>query len=74
MFVVLNNYADNIGFIGARFNTWIGIVFLVIVVVSPNGLIGVWEQGLRRWGRGPRAQAEDGGAGEQLPQAEPSGS
>jgi branched-chain amino acid transport system permease protein len=74
VFVVLNNYADNIGFIGARFNTWIGIVFLVIVVVSPNGLIGLWEQGLRGRGRSPRAQAEEGGAGEQLPQAEPSGS
>jgi branched-chain amino acid transport system permease protein len=74
VFVVLNNYADNIGFIGARFNTWIGIVFLVIVVVSPNGLIGVWEQGLRRWGPNPRARTEDGGAGEQLPRAEPSGS
>lgn len=74
VFVVLNNYADNIGFIGARFNTWIGIVFLVIVVVSPNGLIGLWEQGLRRWNRGSRTESDQDTAGEQVPQAEPSGS
>ena len=74
VFVVLNNYAQSISFIGARFSTWIGIVFLVIVVVSPNGLIGLWEQGLRRWEPRPRAEAEEGAAGEQLPHAEPSGS
>jgi branched-chain amino acid transport system permease protein len=74
VFVVLNNYADNIGFIGARFNTWIGIVFLIIVVVSPDGLIGLWEKGLRRWTGGSRTASEEDGAGEQFPQAEPSGS
>jgi branched-chain amino acid transport system permease protein len=39
----------------ARFNTIIGIVFLVIVLVSPGGLVGAWEQvreRLRRPGRG----------------------
>lgn len=75
VFVVLNNYAESIGFIGARFNTWLGIVFLVIVVVSPNGLIGLWEQGLHRWTRrSPRTETEAGEAGEKLPEAEPSGS
>ena len=28
----------------ARFNTIIGIVFLVIVLLSPGGLVGLWEQ------------------------------
>jgi branched-chain amino acid transport system permease protein len=28
----------------ARFNTIIGIVFLVIVLISPGGLVGLWEQ------------------------------
>jgi branched-chain amino acid transport system permease protein len=41
-----------------RFNTLIGIVFLIIVIVSPGGLVGLWERGrdrLRR--RGPPAGA-----------------
>ncbi len=40
----------------ARFNTIIGLVFLVIVLVSPGGLVGLWEKGrdrIRR--RGPTA-------------------
>jgi branched-chain amino acid transport system permease protein len=44
VFVVLNNYAPDVGFIGDRFHTLIGVVFLVIVLVSPNGLIGLWER------------------------------
>jgi branched-chain amino acid transport system permease protein len=39
----------------ARFNTIIGLVFLIIVLLSPGGIIGLWEQGrdrLRRRGRG----------------------
>jgi branched-chain amino acid transport system permease protein len=27
-----------------RFNTIIGIVFLIIVLLSPGGLVGLWEQ------------------------------
>jgi branched-chain amino acid transport system permease protein len=74
VFVVLNNYAESIGFIGARFNTWIGIVFLVIVVVSPDGLIGLWSKGLHRWTGRPRGEAQEAAAGEQLPQAGVGGS
>jgi branched-chain amino acid transport system permease protein len=43
-FVVINNYSQRIGFIGPRFHTLIGAIFLVIVVVSPGGLVGLWEQ------------------------------
>ena len=35
----------------ARFNTIIGLVFLVIVLLSPGGIIGLWERardGIRR--------------------------
>jgi branched-chain amino acid transport system permease protein len=43
----------------ARFNTLIGLVFLVIVLLSPGGLMGLWEDArdrLRRGRtRGPRA-------------------
>jgi branched-chain amino acid transport system permease protein len=44
VFVVINNYAQDVSFIGDRFHTLIGLIFLVIVLVSPNGLIGVWER------------------------------
>ena len=46
VFVVLNNYSQQIGFIGPRFDTLIGAIFLVIVLVSPGGLIGLWERAL----------------------------
>ena len=44
VFVVINNYAPDIDLISDRFHTLIGVVFLVIVLVSPNGLIGLWER------------------------------
>jgi branched-chain amino acid transport system permease protein len=46
VFVVLNNYAQQIGFVGPRFATLIGAIFLVIVLVSPGGLMGLWERAL----------------------------
>ena len=45
----------------ARFNTIIGLVFLIIVLLSPGGIIGLWEQGrdrIRRRGRGGGDAAE----------------
>jgi len=36
----------------ARFNTIIGLVFLVIVLVSPGGIVGLWERARERLGRG----------------------
>jgi branched-chain amino acid transport system permease protein len=54
VYVVLNNYLQTIGFIGPRFDSVIGIIFLVIVLVSPAGLMGVWERALGLFGsRGP---------------------
>ncbi len=69
-FVIINNYSQRIGFIGPRFHTLIGAIFLVIVVVSPGGLIGLWERIVNLfsgWRRGPldRPPVE-------LAQAEPS--
>ena len=43
-FVVINNYSQQISFIGPRFHTLIGAIFLIIVLVSPGGLIGLWER------------------------------
>ena len=57
-FIVINNYVrdswltdllDTL-WIGGSFNTIIGLVFLVIVIVSPDGLMGVWD---RLWESGP---------------------
>ena len=47
VFVVANNYmrslplVDRIGITEARFNTVVGVLVLVIVVASPNGLMGL---------------------------------
>jgi branched-chain amino acid transport system permease protein len=43
-FVLVNNYSQRVDFIGARFHTLIGAIFLAIVLVSPGGLIGLWER------------------------------
>jgi branched-chain amino acid transport system permease protein len=49
VFVLLNDYAQSIGFLRrigltqTRFETTIGIVFLIIVLLSPNGLLGIWD-------------------------------
>jgi branched-chain amino acid transport system permease protein len=52
VFVVINNYAQDIGFIGDRFHTLIGVIFLIIVLVTPNGLVGLWDRAISR-GRSP---------------------
>jgi branched-chain amino acid transport system permease protein len=36
--------ASGLPVIGGTFNTIIGVIFLAIVVVSPDGLMGVWEK------------------------------
>ena len=69
-FVIINNYSQQISFIGPRFHTLIGAIFLVIVLVSPGGLIGLWERAVtlssgRRRGPSDRTPIEVG-------QAEPS--
>jgi branched-chain amino acid transport system permease protein len=46
IYVVLNNYLQTIGFIGPRFSTVIGIIFLAVVLVSPSGLMGLWDRAL----------------------------
>lgn len=78
-YLVIENYARDIeipglGFggtlFGGSFNTIIGLIFLAIVVVSPEGLMGIWDRlsraALRRRGGGPPALA---GAEESLPES-----
>ena len=53
-----------------RFNTLIGLVFLVIVLLSPGGLVGLWESGRERLGGrrpgggSPRSPVEAGTKGD----------
>ena len=58
IFVIINNYSQRIDFIGPRFHTLIGAIFLVIVLVSPGGLIGLWERALALFS-GRRAEPPD---------------
>ena len=69
-FIVINNYVRDIQFpfasekgvlpwIGGSFNTVIGVVFLLIVLLSPGGLMGIWDRAwdARRRGGPPRAES-----------------
>jgi branched-chain amino acid transport system permease protein len=57
----------------ARFNTIIGLVFLIIVLLSPGGLVGIWENardrlgGRRRGGGTPTATTTAGPEGGPAP-------
>jgi branched-chain amino acid transport system permease protein len=72
-FIVIQNYVRDfnvpgLGFggtlFGGTFNTVIGIVFLLIVLVSPGGLMGIWDRAFEDFGRGgPRQAAEAAPAG-----------
>jgi branched-chain amino acid transport system permease protein len=42
-FVALDNWIRGVDVIGSRFNTVVGLIFLAIVLVSPGGLMGIWE-------------------------------
>jgi branched-chain amino acid transport system permease protein len=54
VFVIANNYmrslplVDRIGITEARFNTVVGVIVLLIVVASPNGLMGLITGGAGR--------------------------
>ena len=49
-FIVINNEVTNripsegLWVIGGTFNTVVGFIFLAIVIVSPDGLMGIWER------------------------------
>jgi branched-chain amino acid transport system permease protein len=57
-YIVINNYVRDFGFLdghfftrlgldSSHFSTYIGVIFLAIVVVSPDGLMGIWGRALR---------------------------
>jgi branched-chain amino acid transport system permease protein len=72
-FIVINNEVRDVELpgIGGSFNTIIGLIFLAVVVVSPNGLMGIWDRVTRpALGRGRairqarvEAQTADPGTG-----------
>jgi branched-chain amino acid transport system permease protein len=59
-FLVINNEITNripasgLPVIGGTFNTIIGLIFLAIVIVSPDGLMGIWDRIWELAGRGRR--------------------
>jgi branched-chain amino acid transport system permease protein len=52
-FIVINNYVRDVELpvVGGSFNTIIGLIFLAIVIVSPDGLMGLWDRLWRSNGR-----------------------
>jgi len=71
-FVVVNNYSQRISFIGPRFHTLIGAIFLVIVLVSPGGLVGLWERVVSLFSGRRRGPADQDRNPIEVGQAEPS--
>jgi branched-chain amino acid transport system permease protein len=67
-FIVINNYVRDVELpvVGGSFNTIIGLVFLAIVILSPDGLTGLWDRlwGLARRG-GPAEPLAASPAGQQ---------
>ena len=59
-YIVINDQLHTVGLpfgLGGSFNSIIGLIFLAIVVVSPDGLMGVWDRLARSAFRGPRGGA-----------------
>jgi branched-chain amino acid transport system permease protein len=62
-FVLINNYTHDtsVPLVGGSFVTVIGAIFLAIILLSPGGLLGMWDFGREkarrgRHGRGPSAE------------------
>jgi branched-chain amino acid transport system permease protein len=60
VFIVIQNYVRDFAvpglsfggtLFGGSFNTIVGIIFLVIVLVSPGGLMGIWDRGFAQLAR-----------------------
>lgn len=64
-FIVINNYVRDVELpvVGGSFNTIIGLIFLVIVLVSPDGLMGIWDRLWRTLRRGGGGRSEPAAVG-----------
>ena len=67
-FIVIQNYVRDFHvpglsmggtLFGGTFNTVVGIIFLVIVLVSPGGLMGIWDRAFIQRGRRPGERPPD---------------
>lgn len=65
MFVLLENFAIDL-IDRERFNTVIGIVFLVIVLFSPDGLLGLWQRVRAAFARNASARSQRAGQQDHL--------
>ena len=60
LYVLLKTFAIDI--VGAdRFNTLIGAIFLIIVFVSPDGILGLWRRLAPRLAQKPSARTASAG-------------
>jgi branched-chain amino acid transport system permease protein len=59
-FIVIQNYVRDFQvpglsfggtLFGGTFNTVVGVIFLLIVLISPGGLMGIWDRGFGELGR-----------------------
>jgi branched-chain amino acid transport system permease protein len=74
-FILINNYIRDSWLtdvldavrIGGSFYTIIGLVFLVIVIISPDGLMGAWD---RLWGLRPGRDSGEGPSVTAIPAGE----
>lgn len=61
VYVLLRTFAldllESVGLEGKRYQLLIGLGFLVIVLFSPDGLIGIWQRLRERYRRGRETQA-----------------
>jgi branched-chain amino acid transport system permease protein len=70
-FIVINNYVRDVELpvVGGSFNTIIGLIFLAIVVISPGGLMGLWDRitgtkiGRGRRSRGAPSEVQEAATG-----------
>ena len=78
-YIVIDNYVRDLSvpglsfggtLFGGSFNTIIGVIFLAIVVVSPDGLMGIWERIMRLIFRGPGSGSTEPTAQTQQPVTE----
>jgi branched-chain amino acid transport system permease protein len=71
VFIVINNYVRDVSVpgLGGSFNTVIGLIFLAIVIVSPGGLMALWDRllALLIRGRGGGSAAAPVGVQSALP-------
>jgi branched-chain amino acid transport system permease protein len=71
VFAALDNWTRGLDIVGQRFNTVVGAIFLAIVLLSPGGLMGIWQLITdflgRQLSRKPPARPSPGPADEARP-------